>query len=123
MADTKRVLPADVYDALEFSALAFGGIGAGSYWGECRGEEIDKPMCAIGHRWAIAPGEGEDSVTWAAFVSADIEEYVNDAAVRAINARLGKPQDSRVTFEQWCKELNVIRGSLSLYENREPRKQ
>jgi hypothetical protein len=104
MTDTqKRFLPPDVYDALELSALAFGGIGQGE-WGA-----TDAPICIIGH----AVTAGIPTVTYMSSDAIPIREDENDGAVRSINARIGKPEHSRVTFKQWCKELRVFRGDTN----------
>lgn len=102
MTSMKRVLPPDVYDALEFSALAFGGIGAGS-WGE-----PDYPVCSIGHLVAAeVPGVNLMSRPPVVPVSED----ENDDAVRRINRRKKKSGTSRVTFSEWCRELGIVRGA------------
>lgn len=108
-------IPADIYDTLELSALAFGGIGAGTF------TSLDDaglvPFCALGHlgsgtsigyehdyraaRVALREAFGEAGYT---------VTMANDAAVREINLRKGNPTAVRVTFEEWCEELNVVRG-------------
>lgn len=102
-----RVLPADVYDALEFSALVYGGIGAG------RSFDGPVPVCLFAH------AEHAD-ISFTALDSANISpvfpEYedgvANDPAVRAINARLGNPdRDARVPFDALMAELNITRGA------------
>jgi hypothetical protein len=109
---TTRVLPADVYDALELSALAYGGIGQPEIH---RGEA---PCCLYGH---LAEVSGTDSI-WElrpeideALTRPELYGYVDgdtsDIAVRKINRSLGKPVESRVSFKQWCKELGVVRGA------------
>lgn len=107
-----RVFPADVFDTLEFSALAFGGIGAGRYFERerdsiNRASALDRPVCAIGHAHAVDPTrEVEDTVR-----RVNIHGDVSDAAVKAINARRGvTPRKSRVSFTDWCAELGVVRG-------------
>lgn len=102
----KRVLPADVYDALELSALAFGGIGGGRYYKQ--GTPVS-PYCAVGHASFLDTDCSREA--WSAWKTGGITERVNDEAVRAINTRLGKPAHSRVTFKEWCKELNVTRAA------------
>jgi hypothetical protein len=103
---TRRVLPADVYDALELGALVFGGIGGGSL-----DDGYGQPLCAYG----LAPVLGGkhtfdtfDPIEDALF-EAGITTSENDHAVRAINGRLGRPANDRVTFRRWCKRLNVVR--------------
>ena len=105
----QRVLPADVYDALELSAEVNGGIGGGATadeWGPC---------CVIGHVSFLCVGscstEGHQMIS-ALGEAFDFRSYVeaNDNAVAAINKRAGRPERTRVPFTEWCKELNVVRG-------------
>lgn len=72
MRAKRVVLPADVYDTLELSALAYGGIGAGSF-GEGTGggplvrvlDEHCPPMCAAGHAYASGiEGFKEGNTPW-----------------------------------------------------------
>lgn len=112
MKGEKRVLPADAYDALELSALAFGGIGAGKFTSDGVGDgdgPTDIPVCAIGHAQACdaRPAGPTRIALWCANVLASD----SDRAVRAINKRLGKPSEARVAFEEWCRKLNVVRGA------------
>lgn len=116
-----RVLPADVYDFLELSALEFGGIGAG-YFGESYHSTrtdiaygLAAPYCVLGHAAAAAPAgtplTGIDQLeTTQALRTAGIKTYINDDAVKAINARLGRDDEARVPFEEWARELGVVRG-------------
>jgi hypothetical protein len=113
MTKPRIVLEADVYDTLELSAYAFGGIGADDY-----GTDTDTstpilalangaPMCAVGHAaFTALPGDW-----WNLLPGGTITR--NDAAVEAINVRKGKVGDDRydrVTFAEWAKELNIVRG-------------
>lgn len=100
-----RVLPADVYDTLEFSALVYGGIGGG--WTTDRD---GTPFCAIGHADHVVPSVCEDGPVVVALFGADVDGRMNDWAVAAINARRGRPLLGRVTFEEWAKELGIVRG-------------
>ena len=98
----KRVLPADVWDTLELSALAFEGIGAGHMF------DADIPLCVVGHAcYADSPSGAVEDALWAA----DIWGPSNDFAVRTINRRRGTYSEARVPFEDWAKELNVVRGA------------
>ena len=101
---TLRVLPADVYDTLEFSALVFGGIGRLA-WRAC-GPHGTVPLCALGHATVADPTD----TMRRALHAADIFAAENDAAVLSINLRKNSPRSARVSFGEWCKELNVIRG-------------
>lgn len=111
MTKAKRVLPSDVYDTLELSALAFGGIGGG-VWYEYEAErdprtglsKIVAPVCAIGH-WEFARGKYNR-----AMALHDITTDESDNAVVSINKRRRRDGYQRVTFERWCAELGVERG-------------
>lgn len=117
---TQRVLPAKVYDALQLSALMHGGIGAFKrvageppmcldFSGPSREESV--PVCYLGHLWHDGlAGFGDPTAHGIGIVE-------NDAAVSRIMRRRGielrTPDDgerNRVTFEDWCAELNVVRG-------------
>lgn len=116
-----RVLPADVYDTLEFAALAFGGIGGGRYtdtveYDAERDAWLYAPVCAIGFGRVIngdydyQPLDGDESLEMA-LRAVGISEGTNDAAVMDINVRLGVADpEARVPFKKWAKELNVVRG-------------
>ena len=104
----KRVLPADVYDTLEFSALAFGGIGRGKM-----NNRFDIPYCAIGHAQAACgfsfDGGYEDSGADPSPITRELEAIgidwrVNDYVLRDISV------STRISFPEWCKALNVVRG-------------
>jgi hypothetical protein len=131
----KIVLPADIFDTLELSAYAFGGIGAGTYndgeddatdfvgeEGELlnfrRGYDVEfqgadapapkliAPVCAVGHAaFAAIPR----SFDWFSMIDGNTIT-ANDDAVEAINARKGVELSTKVTFEEWARELNVVRG-------------
>lgn len=117
MSPVERVLPADVFDALELSALAFGGIGAGAWYEDTTGERYvgwrdDRvPFCAIGHAEFVDAG-----VAVAALKAVGIDIGLNDISVQAINLRKNpRPERSldlqkRVPFRDWCSELGVVRG-------------
>lgn len=121
---TPRVLPADVYDTLHFSALAFGGIGGADLFEEVAhsGELLHAddarnatPMCILGHAYH-AQGMTQDvdgnykpignTPIGLALALAGIGWGENDKAVRARRAE----GSARITFEQWCYELGVCRG-------------
>ena len=104
-APVKRVLPADVYDALEFSALVEDGIGAGRKFVVSTVGRV--PYCIYGHANALC-GECGDALR-AAGIRAIGD---NDRAVADINARKRTGnRDARVSFADWCAELGVERGS------------
>jgi hypothetical protein len=102
---SERVLPADVYDALELSALAFGGVGGGDY-----SEGVDhNPCCIHGHAASACGG-----MPWQWTFLNDmigVSTVTSDRAVARINARLEAAyEDARVPFSDWCAELGVVRG-------------
>jgi hypothetical protein len=83
------VLPAVVYDTLEFSALVYGGIGSGEWW------DGDAPVCYVGHIAAAGVNDCHG-----------IDERMNDEAVAG---KFGKVAP-RIPFAEWCRRLNVVRG-------------
>lgn len=100
------VLPGDLYDGLQLSALAFGGIGCGRFY-----DKLGDPCCVFG----MANFGPELNHPGARLFEAGITTCEdsdthrgNDTAVRAINIRKGANQGARVTFEEWCAELNVV---------------
>lgn len=117
----RRVLPPDVYDSIELTALAFGGIGAD--WLFDVGNEPSAspdaiPICvhgcaifatddarmgAFGTKWL------SNDISQALFAAA-IDANENDRAVRDINFRLNRPETRPVTFKRWARELGVVRG-------------
>lgn len=105
----KRILPADVYDALEFSALAFGGVGGQAWFtdGSVTGNTPDAcPICIAGHAYAIEP---------AAILDNAIRRLVpslgqNDAAVQRINRRKGAKSNARVSWKEYTREIPIVRG-------------
>jgi hypothetical protein len=99
-----RVLPADVYDTLELSALAYGGIGGGMYFEYGAADFRPKgPLCAIGHIAFAMPGEPPDNTWDAVDLLWPIDSTDNDRAV-------GK-SGNRISFAEWCRRLNVVRGA------------
>jgi hypothetical protein len=105
-----RVLPADVYDALEFSALVFGGIGGITSYDP---PGSDAPNCAYGHAAHVTNVRSilADTPTLVALRTAGIDAvFDNDSAVGRLDARKGRRRGVRVTFREWCRELHVIRG-------------
>jgi len=115
MSKKRYVLPADMYDALEFSAFVYGGIGAGSFTRVVNGfEKI--PCCIYGHARDLQPsiyGNETPAVNdlTTALRACGISTFVNDAAVNAILHRHPARLFKQVSFDEWCRELNVVRGS------------
>ena len=102
MTQRKRVLPADIYDALELSAEAYGGIGA------CRERDWlsgGTPYCVMGHaRELHLSVYGELQAVLGG------PRPMNDMAVVAINRAAGRPARDRVPFQVWAEKLHVVRG-------------
>lgn len=119
----KRVLPADVFDVLEFSALVFGGVGA-NFFAEpttvCYPPPgLTAPICLLGHagfvtelaveRYTDGPVAGALADAFGGDVWSATK--ANNDAVQAINARRGKSDISgRVSWKALCAELNIVRG-------------
>lgn len=106
MIEEQKVLAADIYDTVELTSLMFGGIGAGYI---SRG---DAPFCLIGHIDFAAPVTS--APLWNAFRSifAGPISVANNIAVRAINRRKDRANlDARVTWEEYTRELNIVRGA------------
>jgi hypothetical protein len=98
---TPIVLPADVYDTLELSALAFGGIGCGQWFDPAIGLKDYTPVCPIGHLVAARAIPREYGLTpWSAF---GLNTLKNDS--------LELPPGERIAFAEWCRRLNVVRGA------------
>lgn len=110
-AATKWVLPADVFDTLEFSALAFGGIGPYAVM------RAGRPCCAYGHaafacgEIVVSSGEAKTTEMGAALWRCGVGVVANDTAVVDINERAGRDLKRRVSFAAWCDEMGVERGS------------
>jgi hypothetical protein len=98
-----RVLHADVYDTMEFSALVYGGIG-GCYWKSLDGE----PWCSHGH--AVHATACDTTEVRDELLRVGVGTSANDNAVTAINGRRGTGQNDRVSFQEWCEELGILRG-------------
>lgn len=94
-----RVLPKDVFDTLELTCLVFHGIGPASYYFG------DAPLCYVGH---LAAAQAIPSVS--VREPFGITETDNDEAVYAINRRKKVNRNLRVSWEEYCRELNIVRG-------------
>jgi hypothetical protein len=106
-------LPADVYDALELSAYAFGGIGQPQVFLRDLHGVITAPVCIIGHCKFV---QGHDTFAGPVFDAlctalVGFLGSLSDAAVREINRRHGQPLSERVNFREWCAELHIVRGA------------
>lgn len=112
MTQTQKTLPADVYDYLELSALAEGGIGAGTF-SRTKDDGTRTCNCIHGHSFVeyagLAPGESGEVIS--ALYGADITYAANDEAVERINKGLAAAFDwDLVPWDLYVKELNIVRG-------------
>ena len=119
-----RVLPADVYDTLELAAEAFGGIGGGPFYldgdvFEDSRERLTCPNCAhglalfaegLGYARSYHDEEYGLSHLREALDAAGINASENDWGVAQINARKRRDENTRVTFEEWVAQFNIVRG-------------
>ena len=118
------VLPADVYDTLELSAHVYGGIGAGRFYeykeSMFGNSDPIAPMCLVGHIEDVANDDfdnaGNDAVKEIAQIierelGSTVLTVFNDRAVETINKRKNAPDDARVSWEEYCTELNIVRGN------------
>jgi hypothetical protein len=113
----KRILPADVYDALEFAALAFGGIGATEFAFDAHGGHVCgdssmavAPNCAFGYADWLDCGQCNRDDN-ASLRAAGISAHLNDKVVEYYNAKRRRRPESRIPFADWCAELGVERGT------------
>lgn len=117
----QRVLPAAVFDALALSAAMYGGIGA-AQWVEQHDhwrlgwDQRDEytPRCYTGHLFCAGFEEAREPALpdHAGTRAFGISFMDNDEAIERINTRKGVTNPAaRVSFEEWCAELNVIRGA------------
>lgn len=95
----------DVYETLHFSALAFGGVGAGLYFNRCHGplDPAGIPLCLAGH--AATADLPSPWCRW--WPNRRPIEPVSDAAVRRINERRGRLGGARVPFQALMRELRI----------------
>ena len=121
-----RVLAPEVFDTLELTALAFGGIGRGEWFARKTdtepGDDQNCPVCAHGIALFAEDVKVPQGSTYSdrqtqsaisrALSDAGIGIFTNDDAVSRINDRLGRDGNARVTFEQWATQLNVVRGDV-----------
>lgn len=111
-----RVLPADIYDAFEEAAETFDGIGSRRDF--CNG----KPWCIHGLRLVITKGDINHRF-FDALICMGITRSYNDTVVQRVQMRNygvtalqyrlqydNKYSKERITFKEWCTELNLTRG-------------
>lgn len=92
------MLPADIYDALELSALAFGGIGRGIDWLN-DSEGATCPICVHGHANYLE--DGTDAISRALY-EAGISRYENDKRIVG--------SGGRISWATYCRRGNIVRG-------------
>lgn len=112
------VIPADIFDTLEFAALANDGIGRADWYED---DDINKPVCVNGlivfaGIWKELVGPEEANSDETPYPSSDIKGLIsthnNDYAVGKINElkyREANPND-KVTFYEFIDFLNIQRG-------------
>lgn len=117
------VLPADIYDAYELSALAAGGISTALV------DPDNTPGCLYGHRDFLTEDDpSANVVVSAALWSAGLYSGQSDRAVNRILRRQGrkplrqfdwrpKRRSPRVPFAAWCAELGIVRGPHPVARN------
>lgn len=111
-----KIIPADVYDTIEFVAEAYGGIGGGWFTEEeylFVGDNDATPLCLRGCTDFIDGG----APSYVGSLTCELQAVVgrsfvtfNDQAVRAINKRRGAAAYSRVPFSDYVAELGWVRG-------------
>jgi hypothetical protein len=107
MIEERFVLPADIYDALEFVAVAQGGIGGGFYGSG------PNPICIYGCANFLDTGDAqcrEGAGVRDAIKEARISADANDRAVARINQARKRAKEQRVPFAALCKEMHIVRG-------------
>lgn len=108
----KRILPADVYDTLELAALAYGGVGQGS-WTTVGVDGEVVPVCAHGL------AEFADNTAFLDHSSplrmalrlAGVTIEANDTTVRNWQARHKANSLTRMPWDEYCAALNIVRGN------------
>lgn len=124
MSPQQRVLPADVYDALELSALVHGGIGATVRFLPDNGA----PCCIVGHAQFLDGLNADSGMD-------GCDRYVAGEVGAALETAFGESlyqvaltNDERlyrvaltneavlgirevIPWEEWCKRLNVVRDN------------
>lgn len=103
-------LPADVYDALEFAALVWGGVGKGNYY---TGD--GEPCCIRG--LAEAVDDAPDDISWWCYdgqqpqtVNQHLSRAFYPETVSQMNDEIFADTEDQIPFDEWCKRLNVVRG-------------
>ena len=102
---TQWTLDADVYDALELSAEAHGGVGAGAYF------DFGGPLCIIGHASFL------DNVSMAGRLGR--QGFAEDTLRAAYDGVLANASDAvvcgaakggaRISFQLWAERIGCVR--------------
>lgn len=114
--EEQMILPADVYDALEFAAEVEGGVGMATM--------LDKgcAVCGYGLAWLAGILEvpkkdqkTEEMIALALYTHSDKRSLPftyaqSDNAVSKVINRRKLYSDDRIPFAAWAKELGLIRG-------------
>jgi hypothetical protein len=112
----KTIIPADVYDTLELSAHAHGGIGLDQMYLKDR----KTPCCLLGH---IEEAAGKSDAGFDYSAQNEMMDAIrdaqgsssisgeNDTAVAQINQRLGRARTARVSFAQYVAARGWVRGA------------
>ena len=102
------VLPADVYDFLELSALAFGGIGGGRYR---MSSDPVSPYCVLGHAGASSYDPDHEVLR---AVRVALSRAFGDTAggtTEVIGANdTVVPEGKRLSWSTYCRKLQIVRG-------------
>lgn len=110
----QRVLPADEFDALELSVMAFKGVGQPNVFTDISrfgaGPSTGSPVCILGHAAYLTDTDSPWNSIGNALYKIGIRGSTSDAAVRAINARKRVSQYARVSWKEYTHELNIVRG-------------
>lgn len=106
----KKILPADIYDTLEFLCEWTGGIGARTFFQfeVHEGDYVQLPCCIHGHaRYASYNNADSDLNT----VLYDLKLYYNrnDLIVDAYRKKRNK-ENARIPWLDFCKAYNIVRG-------------
>ena len=110
------VLPPHLYDRIKASAGGHGGIGFGVLFAN------GMPLCAHGHAWGTlrryvhSGGLFSICETPEPELARHITMTENDVAVAPLRSRIvgallrRDPEEHRISFQRWCRRLNVKRG-------------
>lgn len=111
-----RTIDADIFDTVEFAALANGGIGR-SIWFELQGENGDpnKPVCINGlivfaGIYEKLTGDVDPLAMPNGSNIGLISTNDNDSAVFGLNEIKGTDSNEKVSFEEFVHYLNIHRG-------------